>query len=168
MCGFKNAVTASRCVSCGAKVDASGGDYTEEEELAKRHQQDGFEWKWVAVASFVYLAFQALILVALPFVVSTYDPQGIAGLGISALVWFVGGVVVGVVSPGKTFIEPAVGAFFAVIPTIAYLMFITPNGFNPSLLAYMVGGLLGVMMSLFGAFIGEKVQMNTRGHAKTS
>lgn len=46
---------------------------------------------------------------------------------------------------------------------IAYLMWITPDGFEPSILAYIVGGLIGAMLSLFGAFIGEKVQMGARG-----
>ena len=168
MCGFRNAANVNRCVSCGAKLDASAVEYTEEEELARRHQQEGFEWKWTFVAMGTYLAFQVVILIALPFVITSFDPQGLAGLLLSVVVWFLGGIVVGVISPGKTFVEPAVGALFAVVPTIAYLMFITPDGFDPSLLAYIVGGLLGVMISLFGAFIGEKVQMQTRGHAKTT
>ena len=77
--------------------------------------------------------------------------------------WIAGGIVVGALSPGKTFLEPAVGALMAVVPTVGFLMLITPEGFDPSLIAYIVGGLLGVMISLFGAFIGEKVQMMVRG-----
>lgn len=168
MCGFKNAPNVPRCVSCGAKVDPmSIAEYTEDEEYARRHQQESFEWKWALLSMGIYLALQAVILAALPFVISTFDPQGLSGLLISVVVWFFGGILVGFVSPGKTFVEPAVGALFAAVPTIAYLMVITPQGFDPSLLAYIVGGLLGVMISLFGAFIGEKLQMGTRGHARS-
>jgi hypothetical protein len=163
MCGFKNAANAARCVSCGAKLEAhSGADYTEEEEAARRHQQEGFEWKWAFMAFGVYLVLQVFVIGLLPFVIPSYDPQGLAGLGISVVVWFIGGILVGVISPGKTFVEPAIGALIAVVPTVGYLMFITPEGFEPTFLAYIVGGLLGAMISLFGAFIGEKLQMTLR------
>ena len=69
----------------------------------------------------------------------------------------------GFISPGKTFLEPAVGAALACVPTITYLRAITPEGFEASMLAYVVAGVLGIMVSLFGAFIGERIQMNTHG-----
>lgn len=167
MCGFKNAANTVRCVSCGAKLDAyTGAEYTEEEAAARRHQQDTFEWKWALMAFGVYLVLQVVILGVLPLVITSYDPQGLAGLGISVGVWFVGGTLVGVISPGKTFVEPAVGALIAVVPTIGYLMWITPAGFEPTFLAYIVGGLIGAMISLFGAFLGEKIQMTMRGPQK--
>lgn len=166
MCGFKNAATQKRCVSCGARLESVGGDdLSADEEHERRHQQEKFEWKWVFVAFGVYVTLQAVFLVALPFVISTYDPQGPNGLFISAAVWFVGGIVVGMVSPGKTFIEPAVGALLAVIPTVAWLQQIT-DIYQMSVMLYIVGGLIGVMLTLFGAFLGEKIQMSTRGHAK--
>ena len=167
MCGFKNAANLARCVSCGAKLEAhSAVDYTEEEAAARRHQQETFEWKWALMAFGIYLVLQVLVIGLLPLVISSYDPQGLAGLGISVAVWFIGGTVVGFVSPGKTFIEPAVGALIAVVPTVGYLMFITPEGFEPTFLAYLIGGLIGAMISLFGAFLGEKLQLTVRGPRK--
>jgi hypothetical protein len=47
----------------------------------------------------------------------------------------------------------------AVIPTASYLAMTTPDGFQPTLLAYLVSCLLGVMLALFGAFLGEKLSM---------
>jgi len=165
MCGFKNPGNAQRCSACGAKLETLGpADLTAEELEAKRHQQEGFEWKWAFVAFAVYMVLQGLVLVALDFVIDAYDPQGLPGLLISAAVWFVGGIIVGFISPGKTFIEPAVGALFAVVPTVAWLMHID-QVYQLSILAYVIGGLLGVMITLFGAFLGEKLQMSTRGHA---
>lgn len=162
MCGGKNPADAERCRSCGAKVEALTSSYSAEEEHARRYQQENFEWRWAVRAAVVYLIAQTVILVGLPFVISTFDPQGLPGLLISVVVWFFGGIVVGFVSPGKTFIEPAVGALMAVIPTVTYLAVTTPDGFQPTLLAYIVTALLGVMISLFGAFLGEKMQMGSR------
>jgi len=167
MCGFKNPADAGRCRSCGAKVEALSALYTAEEEQKKKYQQEDFEWKWALVAFGVYLATQALVLGLLPLIIHAFDPQGVDGLLVSMAVWFLGGIVVGVVSPGKTFIEPAVGASLAVFPTIAYLALTTPSGFQPTLLAYIVGGMLGVMLALFGAFVGEKVQMVKEDRAKS-
>ena len=167
MCGFDNPAAAKRCVSCGAKIEAFGtGEYTEEEALARRFEQESFEWKWAAIACVIYLGLQLVVLVALPQVIQTFDPQGLAGLGISVAIWFVGGIIMGVVSPGKTFLEPAVGAALAALPTIIYQRAITPEGFEPSMLAYIVAGILGVMISLFGAFIGERIQMSGRRSAR--
>lgn len=166
VCGFKNPATAERCASCGARVEALGMvDLTEEEERERRHQQDSFEWKWVFVSFAIYLSLQAVFLVALYVAIATYDPQGLPGLVISAAVWFFGGIVVGFISPGKTFVEPTVGALLAVVPTVAWLMYIDDVA-QLSFIAYLIGGLLGVMVTLFGAFLGEKIQMVTRGHAK--
>jgi 4-amino-4-deoxy-L-arabinose transferase-like glycosyltransferase len=166
MCGFENQGGATRCVSCGAKIEAFGaGEYTEEESLARRFEQEDFEWKWAGIACGVYVALQTVFLVIFPLLISSFDPQGLAGLGISVVIWFFGGIVMGIISPGKTFLEPAVGAAIAALPTILYQRAITPEGFEPSLLAYIVSGVLGIMISLFGAFIGERIQMSGGKHA---
>ena len=166
MCGFKNRADAGRCRSCGAKVEALSALYTAEEEQKKLYQQEDFEWKWALVASGIYLVAQGLVLGLLPLLIFRFDPQGGQALLVSMVVWFCGGIVVGVISPGKTFLEPAVGASLAVLPTIAFVAFTTPSGFQPTILAYIVGGLLGVMLALVGAFVGEKIQMTKEGKAR--
>lgn len=166
VCGFKNPAETERCRACGARLEALTGTYSDEEEAARRYQQDTFEWKWAGMAAGVFLLLQATILIILPLIIGTFDPQGLAGLMISALVWFFGGIAVGFVSPGKTFVEPAAGALMAVPPTIAYLAITTPMGFQPSMMAYTVFSLLGVMLALFGAFIGERVQMGGSKRAR--
>lgn len=170
VCGFKNAPEAQRCVSCGAKIDAVSVDYSAEEEAARENQQEGFSFVWVMAAFGVYLVLQAVVLVLLPMVISSFDPfggssGGVAALAISCVVWFFGGIVVGFISPGKTFLEPAVGAVLACIPTVLYTLSQAPPGLDPDLLQAFVLGVMGVMISLFGAFLGERVQARTRGHA---
>ena len=71
-----------------------------------------------------------------------------------------GAVIVGRLSPGKTFLEPPVGALLAVLPTLAYLDSIADVHELPKL-AYVVGGLLGILATLMGAFLGEKLQPAT-------
>lgn len=165
VCGYKNESSAERCVSCGARLEELSVSYTEEEAAKKRGQQESFDLRW-AIGSFViYLALQALVLVALPAAIASYDPQGFSALAVSVGVWFAGGILVGFISPGRTFIEPAVGALFAVVPTVWWLVQITPaapahlgGGFQLTMAAYVIGGMLGGMVSLFGAFLGEKLQ----------
>ena len=163
VCSFTNAPQHDRCQSCGARLELLEDLYSDEELASRRSpfQQDGFDWKWTAIACVVFLVLQAVILVGLPFILPMFDPQGLPGLMISAVVWFFGGIAVGYISPGKTFVEPAAGALIAVPPTIAYLVVITPQGFQPSLMAHIVFSLLGVMVALFGAYLGERFQMGS-------
>ena len=96
------------------------------------------------IAAFViYFVFQAIALAVLPAIIPAYDPfQNVWGILISSMTWFVGGIVVGFVSPGRTFLEPALAAVIASFPTIGYLMWRTPgspgDGFDPSIMAYTV------------------------------
>jgi hypothetical protein len=169
VCGAKNPGEIQRCRSCGARLEALAADGLDDEELQRGNQQEGFEWKWVGIAFGIYMVMQTLFLVALYYAIPPYDPQGLPGLAISAGVWFLGGVIVGAVSPGKTFLEPPVAAALSAIPTVLWLSYIADVD-QLSALAYIVGGLMGVMITLFGAFLGEKIQMNGRGagsHART-
>ena len=51
---------------------------------------------------------------------------------------------------------------FTALLVFALVSSITPDGFEPTRLAYVICASMGVMTSLFGAFLGEKMQM-TRG-----
>jgi hypothetical protein len=160
MCGFKNPADQERCRSCGARVEALTVSYSAEEEHARRYQQDEFEWKWALIGAALFSGLQLLVLGLLPGVISSFDPQGISGLMLSVPVFFAGGIVMGLISPGKTFVEPAVGAMLAAIPTLAIVAMRTPDGaFEPTLLAYIVCAVMGIMTALFGAFLGERAQL---------
>ncbi|MGE0784161.1 MAG: zinc finger Ran-binding domain-containing protein [Sandaracinaceae bacterium] len=172
VCGFKNAPGADRCVSCGAKLEELSGEFSAEEEARRKNQQQGFDIKWAVISFAVYLALQAVVLALLPMLIDAYDPQGFSALMVSLGVWFIGGIIVGWLSPGRTFLEPAVGALIAVGPTVYWVIMQTPSvpddmdlgdGFQLTMPAYIIGGLLGGMISLFGAFLGEKIQDLTRG-----
>lgn len=168
ICGAKNKPDVERCASCGARLDRQSLLAATAEELyADRYQQHTFAWKWVFTSFGIYMGLQVVVLMLLPLVISSYDPQGPPGLWISAALWFVGGTIVGYISPGKTFFEPVVGALLAVGPTILYLIQIS-DVLTISLLNAIVSAALGVMITLFGAFIGEYLQRNKRGGAALS
>lgn len=158
VCGAKNKSETLRCMSCGAKLESVSVEYTAEEEAARQNQQTGFSPVWIVVSFVIYLVLQGIFLVGLDLALDAYDPQGFWGLVISIPIWFVGGIIVGRLSPGRTFIEPMIGAILACIPTVAYIMWITAEGFMPSMLELVMLGGMGVMISLFGAFLGEKLQ----------
>ena len=168
MCGFKNPADQERCRSCGAKVEALTVAYSDDELHARRYQQEDFEWTWAALAAGVGAGLQALVLGLLPRLIYSFDPQGLGGLLLSVPVFFVAGIVLGLVSPGKTFVEPAVGSMIAAVPALALVALRTPEGFEPTTLAYIVCAVMGVMMALFGAFAGEKLQMSTGAQANSA
>jgi hypothetical protein len=73
-------------------------------------------------------------------------------------VWCVGGILVGLISPGRTFIEPVAAAFLIAIPTAIYLHHgQTVKTLPPFMYALM--GALGILFTLVGAYIGERIQM---------
>lgn len=178
VCGFKNAENAERCVSCGAKLEGLNAEYSAEDLARRRNQQETFQPKWVGISFGIYMVLQAIVLGLVPQVIHMFDPQGVPGIAVSAGMWFLGGIMVGWISPGKTFFEPAVGAILAVFPTVAYLMWATPQvpadriaqlgtGFQASTMTYVVGGMVGVMVALFGAFLGERLQVMSGKRAAT-
>jgi hypothetical protein len=158
VCGAKNKSETLRCMSCGAKLESVSVEYTAEEEAARQNQQTGFSPVWIVISFAIYLVLQGIFLVGLDLALDAYDPQGFWGLVISIPIWFVGGIIVGRLSPGRTFIEPTIGAILACIPTVAYIIWITAEGFMPGMLELLILGGMGVMISLFGAFLGEKLQ----------
>jgi hypothetical protein len=67
-------------------------------------------------------------------------------------------MLVGLISPGKTFIEPVVAAFLIAIPT-AMVLFNTQTVKTMPWFMYFLMSALGVMFTLIGAYIGERIQM---------
>src|SRR4029079_17264350 len=123
-CGFKNSspLPNNRCVSCGAKIEALKRVLSRQEELERRYQQEGFSLLWFIISMVIMGVLTAAIVMGLPMVVPAFDFEGSAGMLVAIPVWFVGGLLVGLISPGKTFIEPVVASFLVAIPT-AFLLF---------------------------------------------
>jgi hypothetical protein len=91
-------------------------------------------------------------------VVSALDFEGSAGMLVAIPVWFVGGLLIGMISPGRTFVEPVIAALFVAIPTVGFLH-ATETVKTLPLFMYIIMAAIGVMFTLIGSYLGERIQM---------
>lgn len=165
-CGAKNPHEARRCGSCGARFESLAPIADEQRERERRYQQEGFSVFWAAISLGVQAVLTAAIIVALPRALTFIDFEGYYGMSLSIPVWFLGGVLVGLISPGKTFVEPVVATIMVALPTVFFLF----NGLfgmigygqtvrTMPLFMYIIMALIGVMFSLVGSYVGERIQL---------
>jgi hypothetical protein len=159
-CGFtKNPQGATRCASCGAKLEGIGKiARSREEELERRYQQEGVSLQWMAIALAVQGVLTAALVFGLPMVITAIDFEGGNGMTVCIPVWFLGGLLVGMISPGRTFIEPVVASFIVAIPTTFLLVQNQTVRYLPTFL-YIIMAAIGVLFTLIGAYIGERIQL---------
>ena len=159
-CGVTNSPVPAnnRCVSCGASMDALKPTRSAGGDRGRRYQQEGFSALWCAIAIVVQTVLTAALVVGLPMVVIQLDFEGSNGMAVSVPVWFLGGMLLGMISPGKTFAEPTVATFLVAIPTVYYLAHSETVRTMP-LFMYVIMALIGVLFSLIGAYLGERIQM---------
>jgi len=150
--------TNRRCVSCGSSMEALRASRNPEVERSRRYQQEGFSLLWCFIALVVQSVLTAALVVGLPMVVRALDFEGSNGMVVTIPVWFVGGMLLGMISPGKTFMEPVVATFLWAIPTVLYLAQSQTVRTMP-LFMYVIMALIGVLFTLIGAYIGERIQM---------
>jgi hypothetical protein len=158
-CGARNASMPAnrRCVSCGSSMDAIRVSRDPEVDRSRRYQQEGFSL-WCFIALVVQSVLTAALVIGLPMVVHALDFEGSNGMVVTIPVWFVGGMLLGMISPGKTFIEPVVASFLVAIPTVFYLAQSQTVRTMP-LFMYVIMALIGVLFTLIGSYIGERIQM---------
>ena len=129
-----------------------------EEELERRYQQEGVSLQWLFIAIAVQGVLTAALVFGLPRIVTLLDFEGGNGMIVCVPVWFLGGLLVGMISPGRTFIEPMVASFVVAIPTTFLLIQSQTVRTMPTFL-YVVMSAIGVMFTLIGAYIGERIQL---------
>lgn len=154
VCGADNKPNAERCASCGAKIMHLVAELSQAELHARRHQQDSFQWRWVSISFVLLLLMSAVAFLVLPAVIGAYDPQGFPGIVIVIALWFIGAAAINFISTDKTFLEPPVGGILAAFPTMWFLSSIA-DVYQLSMMAYVIGGSMAVMMALMGAFVGN-------------
>jgi hypothetical protein len=131
---------------------------TREEELERRYQQEGMSVQWLIIALAVQGVLTAALVFGLPMVLTSIDFEGGNGMTVCVPVWFVGGLLVGMISPGRTFIEPVVASFIVAIPTTFFLVDSQTVRTLPTFL-YVIMAAIGVLFTLIGAYIGERIQL---------
>jgi hypothetical protein len=160
-CGFRNTAPLSndRCVSCGAKIEEVGKrNLTRQEELERRYQQEGFSLLWFTVSVGIMGVLTTAVVVGLPLVIPLLDFEGSAGMIVSIPVWFAGGILVGLVSPGRTFIEPVVATFLVALPS-TFLLYQSQTVKTLPIFMYGLLAAVGVIFTLVGSYIGERIQL---------
>ena len=123
-----------------------------------------FSWKWVALSFAVFVVSESIIGAVIgQYVVGQYVShnlqflmQGLCNVGS----YFVGGLLIGMVSPGIRIYEPAAGAFLAVAGTLILTVFSPFTFLAFSMPKMLVGGAIAFFLALTGAKLGERVTGN--------
>lgn len=159
-CGFKNPapVPKNRCGSCGTRIEEIQRTLSHQEELARRYQQQTFSMRWFLVSLVTMAVMTTVVLYVIPLLIKAVDFEGRAGMTLAILVWFASGALIGMVSPGRTFVEPVVAAFLTAIPT-AFLLFHYQTVKTLPAFMYVLLSALGLLFTLVGAYLGERVQV---------
>lgn len=160
-CGFKNQspLPNERCVSCGSKIEelSQGGGPTLTDNTS-RYQQQTFNVAWFGIAIGIMVVMTGAIVLGLPRVVPVFDFEGSAGMMVAIPVWFIGGMLVGLISPGRTFMEPVAAVFLVALPT-AFVLHDSQTVKTMPVFMYVLFSALGVLFTLIGAYAGERIQM---------
>jgi hypothetical protein len=118
-----------------------------------------FSWTWVGISLAVFISLQIVLgYFAGRYVLAHYFSEGllfaVAGsLGLGS--YFLGGLLIGVVSPRVRMLEPVVGALLAVLATIAVGLLTPALGLKSGKL--VLGGMLAFLMAVWGAKLGDKL-----------
>lgn len=158
-CGTLNAspTPGQRCAACGARLDETQ-HASPPDEPERAYHQEGFSATWCGISLVVVGILTAAVVVGLPMVVPVFDFEGSAGMMLSIPVWFVSGVLVGLISPGRTVLEPVVATFLVAMPT-AFLLFTGQTVKVMPAFMYVLMSALGVLFALIGSFAGERIQV---------
>lgn len=124
-----------------------------------KHQP--FSWKWVIISMVTFIGLELILgglvggLVVGKFKSMHLDFMIQGLLNLSS--YFLGGFVIGVVSPRVRIHEPAVGAFASVALMLSLTQFTPYTFLQFSTGKLIIGGLIAFALALIGAKLGEKI-----------
>ncbi len=124
-----------------------------------------FSVKWMILSMLVFVAVELLLggLVG-GLIVGKYASLNLKFLlqGVLNLAsYFVGGIIIGLVSPGLRIREPAAGAFCAVALMLSLSLFTPYAMIQFSVVKMLLGGGIAFCLAIAGASIGERMSGNT-------
>jgi hypothetical protein len=125
------------------------------------NQNQPFSLGWVLGSMVVFVIAQLLLAVVVgQILIGGRIPYGLQQIvqGLLALVsYFVGGFIIGVISPKIRIIEPALGAFLSIF-LVVFVSFVMPNSYiHFDWQRLIVGGIIAFALALYGATLGEKL-----------
>ncbi len=119
-------------------------------------------WMWISVGIFtgLNLLFGELIAPLLEGAFVSMNARYTVEALLNMSSYFVGGVIVGVITPGVRLNEPALGAFLSIAIMAAVSLF-TPLTFFRFRISYVLaGGFVALFLALSGAKLGERLTGN--------
>lgn len=136
--------------------------------LGIQGQTHPFSAKWVMASVVIYTAMEIGIAVFLaPAIFAGRLASTMLQIRLEMLMhlasFYVGGVAVGVISPGVRLAEPAIGAFIAVVLVFSMSMFMPMSFMNFDTTKIAIGGGIAMVLALMGAFTGERIMGNVSG-----
>lgn len=157
-CGHKNPtpLNNNRCVACGTRIEAIADSLLP--ELEGRGRKDGLNYAWLGIAFVITSVLTAAVVLGLPMAIQVLDFEGSAGMVISIPVWFLAGLLVGLISPNRVFYEPAVATCMVAVPTVYFLIRSQTVKTMPVFM-YVLMAALGILFSMIGSYAGERIQM---------
>lgn len=128
--------------------------------MSRNHERP-FSWSWVGLSLLIFIGMEVLIGIGVgQLVVGRYLSIGTSFMvrgSIQLVAFFLGGFIVGVVSPGIRMAEPAVGAFGAVALTMVVALFTPYTFMRMGLGRLLVAGTIAMLLALWGAWVGERL-----------
>ena len=124
-------------------------------------QNQPFSMGWVLGSMVVFVVAQLVLAVIVgQLLIGGRIPTGMHQVvqGLLILIsYFVGGFVIGVISPKIRIIEPALGAFASIF-LVVLVSFVMPNSYIYfNWLKMFIGGAIAFALAMYGATLGEKL-----------
>ena len=124
-------------------------------------EERSFSYKWMMLSMIVFIGIELVLGgVVGEMVMGRYLSHSLLFLlqGVLNLAaYFLGGLLIGAISPGLRMREPAVGAFCSVALMLSLTMF-TPYSFIQfSLTKLIIGGIIACFLAYWGAELGERL-----------
>jgi hypothetical protein len=156
-CSFSNPPnTQGRCASCGAQMTGTGDANVAPGD--EEFKQTVFSPLWFGLSILIVGTLTGAIVFGLPMLVPIFDFEGMAGMLVAIPVWFACGLVVGLVSPGRTFAEPVAATLLVAVPTALQLVRTQTVKAMPTFM-YVLLSLVGLLFALVGSYVGERIQV---------
>ncbi len=125
-----------------------------------------FSWGWVWVSFVGFLVFQVLLSrFATPYVTQGYQTQHFHFLVEGAInlgAYYLGGFLIGFISPKVRLLEPAVAAGLAMLAALSVGWFTPSVWYQFGMAKFLLGGGLAASLAYAGAFSAERFTGSVR------
>ncbi|MBN2361315.1 MAG: hypothetical protein JXR83_17815 [Deltaproteobacteria bacterium] len=135
-------------------------------DQAERGSGRPFSTAWLAISVLVFCGIELILGGVIgKVIVGRYVSQMLhlkLQLALNLSSYFLGGLLIGLVSPGIRILEPAIGALVSVAMVLAISFFLPYTFMHMGMGNLLIGGGIAFVLALLGARLGEKLVGNLR------